>query len=228
MSSVSSESKHHIFRDVPNVDLYTSKNPRDYIFFCAASYDECDTDSGGVNPGVFSNWFDERKVESNTYDDGGHVGLDGHVYWCVEQEMMYGKAKLFGDQNAMKKILGEKKSPLKLKKHGRKVKNYDDAQWSQERYAIVLNACLAKFLQHDKLRKILINTGNKIIVEAAWYDKVWGVGFSEWTASPEDGGHRGIKKSDDEFDAGPSEWPENPGNYLGRILMEVRDELANI
>ena len=50
-------------------------------------------------------------------------------------------------------------------------------------------------------------------------NKVWGVGFSEWTS----GDNQGIKKSDTDFDAGPDAWQGQ--NLLGRVLMEVRTEL---
>jgi ribA/ribD-fused uncharacterized protein len=35
-----------------------------------------------------------------------------------------------------------------------------------------------KYTQNDDLKKTLLDTGEKVLVEASPYDKIWGVGFS--------------------------------------------------
>jgi len=180
----------------------SSKDPDDYIFFC------------NNNPKAYAclgNWYWERE---------GHKGLDDHLYWCVGQETMYAKAKLFGDTEIAGRILSEREHPGVIKELGRAIRNYDDSVWVSKRHQTVQDAVLGKFWQNPEMGEMLKTTGDKIIVEAHWNDKVWGVGFPEWTADD----IRGIKKSDTEFDAGPDEWQGE--NLLGLVLMQVRSELS--
>ncbi|WP_242866848.1 NADAR domain-containing protein [Abyssisolibacter fermentans] len=48
----------------------------------------------------------------------------------------------------------------------------------KRRYSIVLNGNFAKFLQNEKLMKFLMQTKNKVLVEASPYDNIWGIGMS--------------------------------------------------
>ena len=64
-----------------------------------------------------------------------------------------------------------------------------------------------KFSQNPHLRNYLINTGNRILVEASPYDRIWGIGISEKDAVQET----------------PNNW--RGLNLLGFALMEVRDRL---
>lgn len=63
----------------------------------------------------------------------------------------------------------------------------------------------AKF-EDPELKKILLATGDRIIVEASPYDCIWGVGLSE--------------EDDDLYNGN---W--NGQNLLGKALMEVREKL---
>ena len=42
--------------------------------------------------------------------------------------------------------------------------------------------CYAKFSQNKKLRKILLSTMNKTLVEASPRDSIWGIGYNAKTA----------------------------------------------
>ena len=59
------------------------------------------------------------------------------------------------------------------------------------------------------MKEFLLSTGDKILVEASPYDKIWGIGMKEGTPGIEN----------------PSNWKGE--NLLGFALMEVRDELRN-
>lgn len=72
----------------------------------------------------------------------------------------------------------------------------------------MVQALEAKFADPE-LRQILLGTGDRIIVEASPYDRIWGVGLSE---------------NDDDLYAG--NWKGQ--NLLGKALMEVREKLKNI
>ena len=182
-----------------------SNNVEDYVFFL----------SKDATPyGCFSNAFRER--------DDGHLGLrsgDG-PFWCVNQELHYRKAMLFDDEEVASLILAERKDASKIKQHGRMVKRYDDEEWVKNRYDIAREAIESKFLSDETLKKILLDTRGKIIVEAAT-DRAWGVGVIEFSTTEE----KGAKKKDGSWDVHPKHWSGQ--NILGRCLMDVRDKLLS-
>lgn len=70
------------------------------------------------------------------------------------------------------------------------------ADWEEVKDGIMLQAVTAKFETHEKLARLLLSTGERMIVENAPMDAYWGCG------------------------------PDGKGqNKLGRILMAVRDQL---
>ena len=62
----------------------------------------------------------------------------------------------------------------------------------------------AKFAQHPNLRRFLLDTGNRILVEASPVDKIWGIGLAQ----------------DDPRAQNPLQWQGL--NLLGFALMKVR------
>ncbi len=133
---------------------------------------------------------------------------DGVIYRTTEQYMMAHKALLFQDKEIYKKIM-EASHPRDYKALGRFVKNFDEKLWNEQKEEIVLQGNLAKFSQNAELKSFLIGTGNKILVEASPYDKVWGVGFS----------------AEDQKILNPNNWKGE--NLLGRALMGTREILMN-
>jgi N-glycosidase YbiA len=89
------------------------------------------------------------------------------------------------------------KSPANAKKMGRTRKYRLRKDWEQVKDAIMREAVLAKFTQHEDICAILLATGDAIIVEHTRNDDYWG-----------DGGDGHGK------------------NRLGKILMNVREELC--
>lgn len=65
-----------------------------------------------------------------------------------------------------------------IKKLGREVANYNDAVWNERRFNVVAVANREKFAQNEHLKKILMATGNTVMVEASPYDKIWGIGLA--------------------------------------------------
>ncbi len=135
--------------------------------------------------------------------------IDMDEYCCMEQYMMAEKARLFEDHEVLKEIL-KSHHPKQIKELGRKVKNFDEDVWKKRRYSIILNGNFAKFLQNEDLKQFLMNTKNRVLVEASPYDKIWGIGMSVDNKSIEN----------------PLEWKGQ--NLLGFALMEVRDELIRV
>jgi len=147
---------------------------------------------GVVDKSCFSQWFPcSFEIENISYPSAEHF-------------MMAEKARLFNDEENLKKIL-ESPSPAKAKKLGRLVKNFDPKIWGRECFEIVYRGNLAKFDQNEGFKDFLLKTGNKIIVEASPFDKIWGIGMNQHN----------------EKVYNPLLW--NGQNLLGFALMKVRD-----
>lgn len=119
---------------------------------------------------------------------------------------MYHKAIVFDDQEIADKIVLEPE-PKKQRALGRKVKGFDNEKWKAKREEIVEEGNWWKFTQHKKggMSKMLLETGDRLLVEASPYDRIWGVGYSAANA-----------------EVNGANWGEN---LLGKALMRVRDRL---
>jgi len=134
--------------------------------------------------------------------------LIGEVaFSCAEQAMMYGKAMLFEDRAVAVAILAAD-HPRAHKALGRTVKPYDEHRWRVHREAIVHEANHAKFTQNPELHAALMATAGTELVEASPYDTIWGIGLAETDPRAQD----------------RATWRGQ--NLLGRILTQLRDELA--
>jgi len=151
----------------------------DYVFFYGQT--------------CFSQWF------RSTFK------IDGVTYSCAEQYMMAEKARLFGDKEMEKKIM-EADHPRDQKAYGRKVKGFDSAKWNAVAKDVVFRANEAKFSQNPQLKKQLMDTENRTLVEASGYDKIWGIGL--W--------------DDDPRCLNPETWQGT--NWLGEVLTKLRDQ----
>lgn len=147
-----------------------------------------------IGKSCFSQWY-EIEFE-----------VDRHKYNCAEQYMMAQKAWLFKDIEIFAKII-DSTDPQEIKALGREVKNFDTKIWNQHKFDIVVKGNLAKFSQNEDLKEFLLSTGDKILVEASPYDKIWGIGMKEGMPAIEN----------------PTNWKGE--NLLGFALMEVRDLL---
>lgn len=150
--------------------------------------------------GPFSQWHPSEFVAS--LPNGGRPRRFSHA----EQYMMAGKADLFGDYDTLEKIM-DAGHPRDQKELGRQVKNFDQKVWGENAREIVLQGNMAKFSQDSDLREYMLATGDRILVEGAWYDPVWGVALA-W---------------DDPKILDEANWQGT--NWLGQSLMKVRQEL---
>lgn len=131
------------------------------------------------------------------------------IYPTAEHWMMAEKARLFNDREVQNEILASK-SPAEAKNLGRKVANFNENLWNEHRFEIVCKGNYHKFYQNEDLKKFLLNTGDRIIVEASPMDAIWGNGHA--------------KDHPNAFNA--KMW--RGLNLLGFALMVVRDELKQI
>ncbi|NJP68323.1 NADAR family protein [Streptomyces spiramenti] len=149
---------------------------------------------GGVGPGCLSQWWPAPFV------------LGGVAYPTAEHRMMAAKARLFGNDAVAERILAAR-HPGEAKALGRQVTGFDEARWSAHRYAVVVEASLAKFRQNRELGDYLRATGRRVLAEASPLDRVWGIGLT----------------ADAPGAARPSVWPGR--NLLGFALMDARAAL---
>ena len=134
--------------------------------------------------------------------------IDGVEYNCTEQYMMAKKALLFNDVEAYKNIMSTR-HPNEQKAYGRKVKGFNKDIWEAYCRKIVFDANYAKFTQNPEMKKELLASGKREIVEASPEDKIWGIGMHET--------HPDILDK--------SKWQGT--NWLGEAVMEVREVLIN-
>ncbi|MCU0434191.1 MAG: NADAR family protein [Bacteroidia bacterium] len=175
-------SQHKLFQELQSGKTF------EYFFFWGHKVNNPITET------CFSQWYPAPFI---------HEGI---TYPTAEHWMMAGKARLFDDNDILQKILASD-SPKEAKKLGREILSFDPALWDEGKVKIVVEGNLHKFSQHKDLNAFLLNTGNKVIVEASPMDTVWGIGLGR----------------DNPKALNPFLW--RGGNLLGFALMEVRDLL---
>ena len=133
--------------------------------------------------------------------------MDGHPFVSSEQAFMFAKCRQFDSHNAdmLQAILNEC-DPKKVKKLGRRVRNYDDQVWNDVRYETMVGVLRSKFSYNAKIRNALLETGTKHLYEASPYDRIWGIGYGK----------------DDALKIDPRKYGDN---LLGKALMQVRGEM---
>lgn len=109
----------------------------------------------------------------------------------------YFQAQKFEDKVYRQRIQ-KAKTPMLAAALGRDRKQKLRRDWESAKVSVMRTALLAKFAQHEELRELLLSTGGAKIVEHTENDDYWG-----------DGGDGSGK------------------NMLGRILMEVREQLRS-
>ncbi|OQV24573.1 putative N-glycosidase YbiA [Hypsibius exemplaris] len=152
--------------------------------------------AGPDNPSAESaiEFYNHRKepygIFSNFYP--AEIHLDGRRWDTTEH---YFQAKKFLDEKNMEMIRTQP-SPGKAASAGRRRDLPLRNDWERVKDDVMKEAVYAKFSQHVELRKRLLQTGQRELVEHTTRDAYWG-----------DGGHGGGK------------------NMLGKILMATRDRL---
>lgn len=134
--------------------------------------------------------------------------VSGRRFHCCEQWMMFKKAELFGDSATAEKIMAAP-SPSDCKNLGREVSPFDPAAWDKAAPGIVLEGNLMKFSQNPELWAVMDASGDRLLVEAASYDRIWGIGLG----------------ADDAVKMKPEEWGKRGKNLLGKSVTATRSTL---
>ncbi|MBG9377951.1 NADAR family protein [Panacibacter sp. DH6] len=164
-----------------------------YLFFWGHQKSK----SGDLTSSCFSQWWASPFI------------IDNVKYNTAEHWMMAQKALLFNDHDNYSKIIIAK-SPAEAKALGREVRNFDDVVWNEKRFDIVVKGSLYKFSQNEELKSFLLNTKDRVLVEASPVDRIWGIGLTADSNKAEN----------------PNQW--NGLNLLGFALMEARDVLNKV
>ena len=162
--------------------------------------------NGMENKMVHQYQLNGYNIVLDTCSGSVHV-VDDVAYNCTEQYMMAEKARVFGDDDIRQKMLACN-DPKEIKALGRQVKNFDAETWRRVSLDVVVKGNLHKFRQNPELCQFLLDTGEKILVEASPYDTIWGIGMQESEAGVDN----------------PENWKGT--NFLGFALMEVRGILS--
>ena len=145
--------------------------------------------------GCFSNWYPSE------------FEYAGKKYANIEQYMMYQKMRTFSQYEIADCIM-ETTDPAECKQLGRsRIDNWNGELWDKISYAVVKRGIKAKFFQNKDLLEKLLNTGDILLAECAPNDNKWGIGIAV----------------DDPRRFDIKTWTGQ--NLLGRILMDVREEL---
>ncbi len=134
--------------------------------------------------------------------------LDGFTFTSSEQAYMFYKACYFDDEQSAISIMAAQ-HPAECKRIGRRVKGFNYTDWMKVSLQVMKRVVYAKFSQNPSKKELLLATGDRILAEASPKDFFWGIGL----------------KQDHVYAESPEKWSGK--NYLGIILMEVRDELRD-
>ncbi|TVY55727.1 N-glycosidase [Lachnellula cervina] len=161
--------------------------------------------------GEFCQWFPSTFTVSKPHMSSliGHAiddnDAEGSItFICAEQFMMYCKAGRFHDKETQRRVLATT-SPKEQKRLGKLTAGFTDASWDEVKSVVVLAGTIAKFGQNPHLKGKLLATGDRLLVEAASRDRIWGIGYTAKHAM-----------------SFRQHWGEN---RLGKALMEAREHL---
>ena len=169
------------------IDCYSSKKKIKYLFF----WGNTPSSVGAIDKSCLSQWYSAKfKVKGATYSTAEHY-------------MMAQKALLFNDLSSYYKIISCN-HPGKAKALGRKVSNFKDDLWQEQRFNIVVSGNYYKFSQNPDLQEYLLSSSKRVLVEASPKDRIWGIGLAESELNINN----------------PSKWKGL--NLLGFALMEAR------
>ena len=145
--------------------------------------------------GCFSDWYPAR------------FKYGRNTYASSEQYMMYQKMAIFHQWDSAAKIMNTSDPGACKKIAAQPFPQFNAKLWDKVSYQIVKQGVRAKFIQNPDIMNILLSTSDALLAECAPNDRKWGIGLSV--------------NDPDCLDV--KNWQGK--NYLGRILMEVREEL---
>lgn len=118
--------------------------------------------------GVVGPFIDDLRYLSNFWELENGIVFENMMYRSVENAFQAAKTLDRNERRAFQLI-----TPAQAKKAGRSITLRPD--WLDVREGIMYALLLDKFAKHPELRRQLLDTGNKPIVEFNyWHDNYWG------------------------------------------------------
>lgn len=127
------------------------------------------------------------------------VKIDNEIWLTTEH--YYQASKFINHSEIMQEIKGIKLARDVYTLANIKYKSKVRPDWNDVKVNVMRKAVYEKFSQNNDLKKLLLSTGDAILIENSPYDSFWGVGSF--------GGKYIVDQN----------------NWLGKILMEVREKL---
>uniref|UniRef100_A0A914N7H6 NADAR domain-containing protein n=1 Tax=Meloidogyne incognita TaxID=6306 RepID=A0A914N7H6_MELIC len=130
----------------------------------------------------------------------------GRTFNTVDQYLEWQKARFFGDMEIASELLLTR-NPTAIRRIGKRVRNYNQEEWSIVRNKVLYTGLWAKFTQNIQLFNQLRSTGDGLLAQASASEFYWSNGVRPTSVTLKD----------------PSKWEGE--NYLGKLLMELRSEI---
>ena len=172
-------------------EIARGKQPK-YLFFWGHRIPK----SGALTKSCLSQWYDAP------------FKVNGERFATAEHWMMAQKASLFDQRSDIRARIVASDDPKTAKALGRQVQGFDLNIWNQKKFDIVVEGNVHKFSQNKALGQFLLNTRDRVLVEASPVDPVWRIGLRETDGRVYN----------------PKSWQGE--NLLGFALMVARDRLA--
>lgn len=159
--------------------------------------------------GAFSNFFWHPEFEFVIPESCRRCDGVPRSVGCAfsEKAIMLCKASVMGDLGSFHAI-ERAQDPAQAKALGRQVSPFIASTWESVIREVAFETVYQKFEKVPGLRELLLSTGDKVLVEAAKNDRIWGVGLDA---------------------TNPKIWDQNKWqgqNILGTALMEARKRLS--
>ena len=90
---------------------------------------------------------------------------------------MVQKAQTFGDQKAVTNVMKEM-LPARQTQIGKRISGFDKQEWETVAQEKILPRRMTKFQQNEACRKMLLSTGENLLIEANPHDLYFGAGVS--------------------------------------------------
>lgn len=129
------------------------------------------------------------------FSNFSHYGFELDGKWWMTSEHYFQAQKFCGTQ--YEEVIRLLDNPMKAAEMGRNRDFPLRADWEQVKDDVMRKAVLAKFVQNEEIKEVLLSTDQEIIIENTTNDYYWGCGKDE-----------------------------SGKNMLGNILMEVREKLS--
>ena len=117
----------------------------------------------------YSHVSGSHKCLSNFYDSP--IVIEG-IKWKTSEH--YYHAQKFPSNPKYQQLIRDAATPYESKSLGKSKKYNMDPNWKAIKQDVMYDACYAKFSQNEEIKKILLLTGDKILVEDSPTDYIWG------------------------------------------------------